>query len=136
MKSSKKLSLVEPAFCISKATFLPAGHEKVETTYELPGETVISPRSRATEGALLNVVELEAGMANLAKLILPSPLKLKDEVSRSAFLGNKKTRLQVLPASDGGISKLKMLETLGVTVPLNWVPKASSGDLESTGMIK
>jgi hypothetical protein len=33
-------------------------------------------------------------------------------------LGKRKTRLHVLPASEEGISKLKMLEMLEVTVPL------------------
>lgn len=60
--------------------------------------------------------------------ILPSPLKVKFEVWRSAFLGNRKTRLQVLPESDCGISKLKILEMLEVTSPLNEVPKALLGD--------
>lgn len=119
MKSSKNLRLVLPAFFISKATVWPAGHEKVETTNVLPGEIVISPRSWETEGALLKVVELEAAPESLAISILPSPLKVKDEVWRSACWGNAKTRLQVLPESDEGMSKLKMLEILEVTSPLN-----------------
>ena len=44
-QSSKKFRSVLPAFFISYATLSPAGQEKVETTYELPGETVISPKS-------------------------------------------------------------------------------------------
>jgi peptide subunit release factor 1 (eRF1) len=51
-------------------------------------------------------------------------------------LGNKKTRLQVLPASEEGMSKLKMLETVEDTVPLNEVPGALLGEEESTGMIR
>lgn len=59
---------------------------------------------------------------------MPSPLKVKLEVCRSAFWGKRKTKLQVLPESDCGISKLKMLETLDVTLPLNEVPLAVFGD--------
>lgn len=61
LKSWKKLRLVLPAFFISKATLWPAGQENVDTMNELPGETVISPRSSATAGALLKVVEDVAG---------------------------------------------------------------------------
>jgi len=84
----------------------------------------------------LKVVELVAGLDSAAKSILPSPLKVNDEVWRSAFFGNRKTRLQVLPESDWGMSKLKMLETEDVTLPLNWVPAALLGEDESTGMIR
>ena len=52
------------------------------------------------------------------------------------MFGNRKTKLQVLPESDWGMSKLKMLDTVDVTLPLNWVPKAVLGEDESTGMIK
>lgn len=62
MKSSKNSRLVLPAFFISKATVWPAGHEKVEMTNELPGETVISPRFLETDGALLKVVEVVAAL--------------------------------------------------------------------------
>lgn len=84
----------------------------------------------------MKVVELVAGLDSAAKSIWPSPLKVNDEVWRSAFFGNRKTRLQVLPESDWGMSKLKMLETEDVTLPLNWVPAALSGEDESTGMIR
>lgn len=115
---------------------MPAGQEKVETTYWLPGETVIVPRSLETEGALWKVVDLVATPDSAAKSILPSPLKVNDEVCRSACFGNRKTRLQVLPESDWGMSKLKILETVEVTLPLNWVPAAVSGEDESMGTIK
>lgn len=80
MKSSKNSRSVVPAFFISKAIASPAGHEKVETTNECPGEIVISPKFWETEGAFLKVVEVVAALESLEKLILPSPLKLKDDV--------------------------------------------------------
>jgi len=135
-QSSKKLRLVLPEFFISKATVWPAGQEKVDTTNELPGETVISPRSCDTEGRLLKVVDLSTGEESLAKSILPSPLKLKDEVSRSWSSGKRKTRLQVFPESEAGMSKLNALEMVELTVPLNEVPGAVSGEEESTGIIR
>lgn len=125
-----------PAFFISNETASPAGQEKVEITKELPGETVISPRSSATEGILLNVVWVVATLASFSTSILPSPLKLKDEVCRSALLGKRKTRLQVFPESDWGMSKLKILEIVEVIVPLKRVPNAVFGDEESTGTIR
>lgn len=67
---------------------------------------------------------------------MPSPLKLKDEVWRSCFSGKRNTRLQVLPESEDGMSKLNMLEMVEVTVPLNDVPAAVLGDDESIGMIR
>lgn len=97
---------------------------------------MISPRSWATEGTLLKVVSLLAAPDSLAKSILPSPLKLNEEVSRSSFLGKRKTRLQVLPESDEGISKLKTLDTVEVTVPFIAVPGAVSGEEESMGMMR
>lgn len=60
MKSWKNVRSVLPAFDISKAIALPAGHEKLSIAYEWPGETVNSPKSLETEGALLNVVDLVA----------------------------------------------------------------------------
>jgi hypothetical protein len=80
LKSWKKSRSVLPAFFISKEIAWPAGQEKVEITKELPGEMVISPRSSATEGALLKFVWLVATLASFATSILPSPLKLKEEV--------------------------------------------------------
>jgi len=100
LKSWKKLRSVLPAFFISNETASPAGQEKVEITKEPPGETVISPRSSATEGIFLNVVWVVATLASFSTSILPSPLKLKDEVWRSALLGKRKTRLHVFPESD------------------------------------
>lgn len=97
---------------------------------------MISPRSLETDGALSKVVEVVAAEDSSEKSILPSPLNVKAEVSRLAFSGNKKTRLQVLPESDEGISKLKMLETVDVTLPFNEVPAALFGDDESMGIIK
>lgn len=41
-----------------------------------------------------------------------------------------------MPESDEGMSKLKMLEMLEVTVPLYWVPYAVSGEAELTGTIR
>ena len=41
-----------------------------------------------------------------------------------------------MPESDEGISKLKMLETVEVTLPLNEVPAAVLGDEESMGIIR
>lgn len=119
MKSWKKLRSVLPAFFSSKAIASPAGQEKVEITNEPPGEMVISPRSSATDGALWKVVFSEATPESFETSILPSPLKLYDDVWRSSFLGKRKTRLQLLPESDWGISNLKILEIVDVTVPLN-----------------
>lgn len=96
----------------------------------------MSPKSWDTEGRLLKEVDSSTAEESLAKSILPSPLKLKDEVSRSWISGNKKTRLQVLPESDEGMSKLNALETVELTVPLKEVPGAVSGEEESTGMIR
>ena len=72
MKSSKNSRLVLPAFFISKATVWPAGHEKVEMTNELPGETVISPRFLETDGALLKVVEAGPGRIGLLAILKDS----------------------------------------------------------------
>lgn len=44
--------------------------------------------------------------------------------------------MHVLPASDLGMSKLKIVDTVSVTVPLNAVPRALFGAEESTGMIR
>lgn len=62
---------------------------------------------------------MEAGLESWEMSILPSPLKLKYEVSRSARWGKRKTRLQVLPECDEDTSKLKMVETVEFTMPLN-----------------
>ncbi len=136
MKSSKNSRSVLPAFFISKATACPAGHEKVEITKELPGEIVITPKPCETEGTLLNVVELLTVCESLPTAILPSPVKLNEVVTRSSFLGNRKTRLQVLPDNDDGISKLKVVETVELMVPLSPVPWVISGLAESIRTIR
>jgi hypothetical protein len=104
--------------------------------YELPGAMVKSPRFWLIEGALLKVVDWVAGSETAPNVTLPSPLKEKAEVSRSSCFGKRKTRLQVLPASEAGMSKLKIVETVEETVPLKEVPMASSGEDESTGTIR
>lgn len=85
---------------------------------------------------MLNVVEVLTARDNLAKSIFPSPLKVNDEVSRSCCLGKRKTRLHVFPVSEAGMSKLKTLETVDVTVPLDPVPAVVSGEDESMATIK
>ena len=53
----------------------------------------------------------------MEKSMVPAPLKVNEEVSSSAWVGNKKTKLQVRPESDAGMSKLKMVETVDETAP-------------------
>lgn len=67
---------------------------------------------------------------------MPSPLKVNDDVWSWDCSGNRKTKLQLLPESDWGMSKLKIDETCEDTTPLNLVPPAVSGELESIGTIK
>ena len=92
--------MVVPAFFISNDTACPAGHEKVDSKNELPGEMVIVPKPCDTEGTLFSVVELVMVCESLPKATLPSPLKLNEVVWSSSFLGNKKIKLQVLPEYD------------------------------------
>lgn len=76
-----------------------------------------------------------AGEFNREKSIFPSPEKVKDDVVSSSSLGKRKTRVQVLPASAAGISKLKMDDMLEVTSPKKDVPAALSGfDLSTETM--
>lgn len=72
----------------------------------------------ATPGLLLYVVLELAGPFNIAKSISPAPVKSNEEVSKSACLGNRKTKEQVFPLSELGMSKLNKLETELETVPL------------------
>lgn len=73
---------------------------------------------------------------SLPKTTLPSPLKLNEVVWSSSLRGNRKTRLQVLPENDCGISKLKVVATVALTVPLSPVPWGVSGFAESTRIIR
>jgi hypothetical protein len=57
------------------------------------------------------VLEL-AGPLSIAKSIPPAPEKSNDEVSKSFCSGKRKTREQVLPLSELGMSKLNKLETV------------------------
>jgi hypothetical protein len=77
------------------------------------------------------VVEVLIVCESLPKATLPSPLKLNDVVWRSSFLGNKNIKLQVLPKYDCGISKLKVVATVELIVPLRPVPWGVSGLAES-----
>lgn len=54
---------------------------------------------------------------SMEKSILPSPEKVKEEVVSWSWVGKRKTRVQVLPASPPGMSKLKMDDLVGVTSP-------------------
>ena len=85
---------------------------------------------------MLKDVKESAVEESSAKSIFPSPLKLKDEVSRSSSLGKRKMRLQVLPESAFGMSKLNTVEMVELTVPLSPLPAAVPGEDESTATIR
>ena len=59
----------------------------------------------------------EAAAAKRLTSIAPLPERVKEEVCSSACLGSRKTSVQVRPAVAGGMSKVKMLLVVGVTVP-------------------
>lgn len=73
---------------------------------------------------------------SLPKATLPSPLKLNEVVCSSSFLGNRNIKLHVLSEYDWGISKLKVVATVELTVPLNPVPWGVSGLAESIRTIR
>lgn len=105
--------------------------------YELPGATVVTPKSCAMLGRLANVVCNVAAAVSELKSMPPVPEKVKLEVCRSDCLGKRKTSEQVLPASEGGMSKLKMLETVELIWPLSEeAPAAWFGLAELMGMIR
>lgn len=85
---------------------------------------------------MFSVVEVLTVDESLPKATLPSPLKLNEVVWSSSFLGNRNTRLQVLPEYDCGISKLKVVATVELIVPLSPVPWGVSGLAESIRTIK
>lgn len=60
-------------------------------------------------GALLYVVCWVATPLSSAKSMSPWPFQVYEDVSRSSFLGKRKTTEQVLPAYESGMSKLKMV---------------------------
>lgn len=84
----------------------------------MPGLTTVGPYSWATVGALAKVVWASAGPDSWAKSMAPLPEKVKDEVCRSAWLGKRKTSVQVLPWLPAGMSKLKMLDVVAEIWPL------------------
>jgi len=81
-------------------------------------------------------VEILAGACNSKNLMAPSPVKLNAEVSSLSCVGNRKTREHCLFAELGRKSKLKIEEIVDVTVPLNEVPAALSGEELSMGMMR
>lgn len=81
-------------------------------------------------------MEVVAAEDNCSKPTSPVPENSYDEVSSCDWRGNRKIRLQVWPAYEVGMSKLKMVDTLEEMVPKYWVPNAVSGDVEETGTIK
>jgi hypothetical protein len=95
----------------------------------------IVPEPCETEGTLFSV-EVLIVCESLPKATLPSPLKLNEVVWSSSFLGNKRIRLQVLPENDCGISKLKVVVTVELIVPLSPVPWGVSGLAESIRTIR
>lgn len=97
---------------------------------------VVTPKSVLTEGVLLKVVDWVAGKLSSAKSTLPSPLKVNKDVRRSFCCGKWNTKEQVFPASEAGMSKLKIVEMVAVTSTLNWVPAAVLGEEESIGMMR
>lgn len=85
---------------------------------------------------MAKVVDCVATPFKREKSIPPLPLKVKELVWSWAWVGKRKTREQVLPASEAGISKLKMEETVEETVPKYEVPEALFGFDESTGTMR
>jgi len=79
---------------------------------------VDTPKSFLMDGMVWNVVCSVAGVFSWAKFTLPSPLKLKDEVSSCDFSGKRKTNVQVLPELIVGMSKLNIVEIFEFTWPL------------------
>lgn len=105
--------------------------------YALPGATVVTPKSCAMLGRLANVVCVVAVPLSELKSMPPVPEKVKLEVCRSDCLGKRKTSEQVLPASEAGMSKLKMLDTVELIWPLSEeIPAAWFGLAELMGMIR
>ena len=68
--------------------------------------------------------------------IIPSPLKVNDDVSRSSCLGKRKMSEQVFPESSAGMSKLKIVEMVSDTCPKYDVPLAWFGWDLSMGTIR
>lgn len=122
----------------SKEVVEPAAHSWLATTYELPDcKLGIDPRPlTAALGTVLYVVCCVAGEDSSLTLIPPWPLNAYAEVSSAACSGKRKTSEHVLPAYDAGRSKLKMVLSVGVRVPLYCVPYAVSGWAELTGTIR
>lgn len=76
-------------------TVFQAGHEKVETTVEEPGVTVLSPKSVFTPPMEEYVVWLVAMVSSCLKSTTPLPEKEYDEVSSWDCSGKRKMREQV-----------------------------------------
>lgn len=69
------------------------------------------------EGTVSYVVCSVTGALSETTLMPPVPFMVKLEVVKSSCFGNRNTSEHVLPASSGLMSKLKMLLTVGETVP-------------------
>lgn len=95
----------------------PAGQGIEAMGYALPGETVTWPRLLATAGRLLYEVDWLTPGDSCEKSRAPEPDMVYDEVSRVLCSGNRNVTWHVWPAADAGMSKLKTLETVAVTVP-------------------
>lgn len=77
-----------------------------------------------------------AGEESFSKSTSPEPENSYEEVSSCDWRGNRKIRLQVCPAYDDGISKLKIVEVLDEIVPKYCVPYAVSGEVDDTGTMR
>jgi len=64
------------------------------------------------------VVCCVAGLCRRETVIPPVPVSVKLEVLSCDWVGRRKTREQVLPASDAGMSKLYIDDTVEEKVPL------------------
>lgn len=64
------------------------------------------------------------------------PEPVNEDVVSSAWVGKRKTSVQVLPVSEAGMSKLKIEETVEEISPKKEVPGAVVGDVEEMGMMR
>lgn len=123
LKSWKKLMEVLPTAVIEMPMALPAWHDILPMVYAFPGTKVVRPYSSEIFGAVLYVVAFVAAESSNANLTAAGePLREYEEVSSMLSSGMRRWILHILPASEAGMSKLKIEEMLPEAVPLKEVP--------------
>jgi len=93
------------------------------------------PRS-LPDGLLAYVVLWEATELSCMKSRDPEPDMVKEEVWSWAWVGRENMTVQVLPAYEAGMSKLKIEVMSELAAPKYDVPAAVFGDFLLTGIIR